>query len=252
GRAGADETYAFAGEVHPFVRPLPGVVPAALEAIEAGEGGDVRGGEAAYGGDEELGGEPLALVGDDVPAVGLGIVARRRDACAEADVALQVEPVGDEIEVAADLGVPRIALRPFPFRVQGLREGVAVGVALRVAARPWIAVPVPGAADAARRLQHQGREAQPVAQGVELVEAGEARADDQRIVRLRRRGRLCGALPGATFLGHATSPRVSRGPARGPTMRWDAACRGQRPCASAAGATLGPDGGSSGGRQSRV
>src|ERR1700739_4211411 len=48
--AGADLANPFAGEVHPLVRPLHGVVPASLEALEPGDAWHIRRGQAADGG----------------------------------------------------------------------------------------------------------------------------------------------------------------------------------------------------------
>src|SRR5262249_22555222 len=97
------------------------------------------------------------------------------------DIPLQIETVGDVVEIAPDLRMARIALAPLPLAEQRLREGVAVGVAFRIAARPGIPVPVPGAADPPALFQHPGAEAETVAQGQHLVEARKARADDQGI-----------------------------------------------------------------------
>ena len=63
-------------------------------------------------------------------------------------------------------------------------------MAFRIAARAGIAVPVPGAADPAARFQSLYRQAEPVAQAVELVETREPGADDQR-VELGRPAGLC-------------------------------------------------------------
>jgi hypothetical protein len=49
GGAGADHTDPFAGEVHPFMRPLPSVIPVSLKALEARNFGDIRRGQAANG-----------------------------------------------------------------------------------------------------------------------------------------------------------------------------------------------------------
>jgi len=74
------------------------------------------------------------------------------DALAELDVGLKVEAFGAELEVAQDLVLLRIALGPVPFLQQVLVERVTVDVAVRVAARAGIAIPVPGAAAAVAGL----------------------------------------------------------------------------------------------------
>src|SRR5438067_13380736 len=68
-------------------------------------------------------------------------------------------------------------LGPVPFVEQLLREGVAVGIALRIEARAGIAVPVPRAADAGAGLEHPHLKTE-LAQLVELVEPGNTGADD--------------------------------------------------------------------------
>ena len=68
-------------------------------------------------------------------------------------------------------------LVPVPFVQQFLGEGVAVGPALGIEARARIAVPVPGAADAGAGFEHPDLKAE-FAQAIELVEAGNAGADD--------------------------------------------------------------------------
>ena len=93
----------------------------------------------------------------------------------------QVEPVGDVVRVLEDLGLRRVALGPLPLLLELVGELVRVLHALDVAARARIAVPVPGAAHAAARLEHARREPEP-AQPVQHVHAGEARADDHDVV----------------------------------------------------------------------
>src|SRR5205814_7681501 len=110
---------------------------------------------------------------------------------AEAYVALQVEAIRDMVEVANDLRLLRIALRPFTRLQHRLGERIAVGMALRIAACAGIAVPVPGAADAVGRLQHANRQAEPVAQAVQLIETRKPGADDQRVERARVRLPWC-------------------------------------------------------------
>src|SRR5262249_39807528 len=74
----------------------------------------------------------------------------------------------------------REVLRPVPLFEQLLAEGVAVGVALGVEAAARIAVPVPRTADPGAGLEDADLLAQ-LTQTVELVEAGDAGADDDRV-----------------------------------------------------------------------
>ncbi len=124
----------------------------------------------------------LAGVRRHGPAIRVIVVDGREDAGSQADVAAQLETVGDVVQVAADLAVLGIALAPVPFFLKLLREGIGVVVAFGVAASPGVAVPVPGAADLVAGFKHQGGQLQVVAQQVQLVEAGETRADDDRLV----------------------------------------------------------------------
>jgi hypothetical protein len=96
--------------------------------------------------------------------------------CAEA----QVELVGEVVEVALGLRLAGETLLPIPFLEQLRREGIAVGIALRVEAGAGIPVPIPCAADAGARLEHPHLEAE-LAQLVELIEAGHAGADDDGV-----------------------------------------------------------------------
>src|SRR5713101_5644554 len=57
------------GEVDPFVRPVPGVIPRALEGLEALDLGHLRVGQAARGHDAELRRHAVAAVGLDRPPV---------------------------------------------------------------------------------------------------------------------------------------------------------------------------------------
>ena len=123
----------------------------------------------------------FARFGAHAPEICRLIVVRGGHAGVEADVTLEVEAVGDVVEVAQDLRRPGIALRPFPLARQLFGERVTVGVAFRIASRTGVAVPVPGAADPRARLQHLDRKTQTVAQAEQLIETGKTGADDQRV-----------------------------------------------------------------------
>ena len=135
--------------------------------------------------------------------------ARRLHARVELDVAAQVEAVGDVVGVAQDLGLGGVALAPLPLLLQLVGELVGVLHALDVAARARIAVPVPGAADAAAGLEHARREAH-AAQPVQHVDAGEAGADDHRVkVGFMIPGVHAGLLPNVVVAGRS-SPTCRR------------------------------------------
>ena len=99
----------------------------------------------------------------------------------ELDVAAEIEPIGDVVEVPLDLGLLRVPTRPLPLLRELLGERVAVVVTLGVAARARIAVPVPRAADAVAGLEDLDAQVQVVAELVERVETGEARADHDHV-----------------------------------------------------------------------
>ena len=179
GRAGADLPDPLAREIHALVRPLAGVDPLAAEILQARDVRHVGRRQAPHRGDEVGRRAALAGFGLDLPAVRGLVEARGRHAHAEADVAPQVELAGDVIQVGADLRRARVALARFPLVAQLAREEVAVGMAFGVAARPRVAVPVPGAAEVAARLEHLGAQPQAIAQAMELVEPRESRADDE-------------------------------------------------------------------------
>src|SRR3546814_14825360 len=82
--------------------------------------------------------------------------------------------------VTQNLRLGGVALAPRPFLLQRLGELVGVERALHIAARAGIAVPVPGAADAAARLEDAHREPE-AAQPLKHVHPGKACADEHRI-----------------------------------------------------------------------
>src|SRR5581483_5715921 len=92
----------------------------------------------------------------------------------------EIEAVGDVGEIAQDFRLLGIAQAPRPLLRQFLRERVAVVVALAVAARAGIAVPIPDAADVLALLEADDLEAE-AAQLVDGIEPCEARTDDDGI-----------------------------------------------------------------------
>ena len=176
GRAGADLADALATEIHTFPRPLAGVIPGPREALQPGDLRDIGRRQAADGGDEIAHAITLSRFRGHVPAVRCFVKVRSRDASVEADIAPKIELFRHVVEIAQDLGRPGIALRPSPFLEQLFGEEVAVGVALRVASRARIAVPVPRAAEIGGGFQDLDRKPQPVAQAKQLVQPGETGA----------------------------------------------------------------------------
>ena len=180
GGAGADDADALAGEVHVRVRPVAGVIGRAREALQTREGRDLGARQAPGGHDAEAGRHVVAAVRLDVPPVRRLVEVRRGHARVELNVAAEIEAVGDVLDVPQDLGLGGIPLRPAPFLLELVAEGVRVVHALDVAAGAGIAVPIPGAADAAARFEDPRGQAE-AAQAVEHVQAGEPSADDDGV-----------------------------------------------------------------------
>ena len=148
-------------EVDRLGRPPAGVVLHAAEVVAAGDVGQVRHRQHAGGGDEEAGPSRRAVVGGDGPGAGGSSQTAAVTGGAEADVAPEVEPVDHVVEVALGLGLAGEVLLPLPLVEELLREEVAVGVALGVEPGAGVAVPEPGAADAAAGLDAAARRTRP-------------------------------------------------------------------------------------------
>ena len=116
----------------------------------------------------------------NVPAAGLLAVMRGGNAALELDVAAQVELVGDVVQVTLGLRLAGEMLFPVPIVEQLLREGIAVGPAFGIKAGAGVAVPVLVAANASTGFKYPYRQAE-LPQLVELVEPGNAGADDDRV-----------------------------------------------------------------------
>src|SRR5262249_23820231 len=151
---------ALPGEVDAFVRPARRVVRLAAEAVDALDVDRLRQGKAAARHDVEAAPDGVAAVGADAPPARVGGPGRRLRPRREADVASEVVPVGDVSQVAQDLRLRRVALRPVPRPLELRVEAVRVVDALDVAARAGVAVPVPGPADVRPALDPDRAEAE--------------------------------------------------------------------------------------------
>ena len=175
------------------MRPFAGVIDRPVEILGPLEGRTVRRRQAADRHDAEFCGDLVAAIGLDLPAFGSLVEGRCNHACVEHDLPPQIEAIRDMVGIAKDFGLRRIFLRPAPFLVQLFREREGILQAFDIAARAWIAVPVPGAANAAAGLEHLCRKAEP-SQTMQHVHAGKARADDDGVVHGSCFGAACSAV----------------------------------------------------------
>ena len=84
------------------------------------------------------------------------------------------------VDVSQDLRLRAVALRPMPFLLQFIGKGIRILHAFDVAATPWIAVPVPGTANAGGGLEGAHFEAE-FTQSINRVETAHSSADNNRI-----------------------------------------------------------------------
>jgi hypothetical protein len=150
-------------------------------------------------------GDRRAAAGAELPALGLLVPSGFGDLGLEAEVAAQIVAVRDEAEIAQDLGLGRVFLRPGPDLVEFRIERVAVVDGLDIAARAGIAVPVPGAADVAGFVETNGREAG-LAQAMEKLEAGKSGTDHGNIDLLGCSTRRAGLTRGDHCVRHGIPP----------------------------------------------
>jgi hypothetical protein len=169
-----------AGHVDRLVRPLRGVQDPPGEGGQTGQVRPLRRRQVADRPDQEPGFPAPARLGLHTPAITLTLPVAPRDPLAQVHVAAQVEPVGDVLDVAEDLRLSGVALRPAPFLFQLGGERVGIVVALDVAPGTRVPVPVPDAADVVPRLE-DGDPHSLGPQGVQRPQAGEPGADDDHV-----------------------------------------------------------------------
>lgn len=160
------------------------MVPAPFEAFQTKVIRPPRCRKIARRHDAISGGGDLPLIRFHRPDVRLAVEDNLLDPGVELDLAPKVEAVGDVIDVTQDLGLRAVALRPKPFLLQLVGEGIRVFQALDVAAAARIAVPVPCAANPAAGLEAADFEPER-AQTMDRVEAADAGAHDDRVKPLR-------------------------------------------------------------------
>ncbi|MHC2404108.1 hypothetical protein ACVMGC_008652 [Bradyrhizobium barranii subsp. barranii] len=189
------------------MRPAPGEIDFALEILDTVDLGRLRRGEAACGHDVVAAGDRRAAAGGELPALSRFVPFGFGDLGLEADVAAQIVAVGNEAEIAQDLGLGRVFLRPGPGVIELRIESVAVVDGLDIAAGAGIAVPVPRAADIAGFLEGDRREAG-LAQAMEKIKAGKSGADHGNVDLLGCSTRRFGLTCGDHCVWHGISSRV--------------------------------------------
>src|SRR4030095_2667946 len=146
--AGADHPDPLAAEVDALVRPASRVIRGTPEALPARKLRYLGRGQATGRHDAEARRHAVAVVRRDGPAPAGLVEGRYRHPRSDLDVAPQVEAIGDVIDVGQDLRLRGVPLAPLPLLLQLVRERVRIVHALDVASRAWVAIPVPGAANA--------------------------------------------------------------------------------------------------------
>src|SRR5580692_12986734 len=155
------------------------MIPLSLEALQARKARRPRCREIARRHDAEACRGGVTFVSPDGPCVCLAVEDRLFDPGVELDVSPEVEAVSHVVDVAQDLRLRAVALGPMPFLLQLVGERIRVLHALDIAATPWVAVPVPGAADRVAGLEGTHFEAK-FTQAMDGVETADSCADDDR------------------------------------------------------------------------
>ncbi len=156
GRTGADDADALVGEAGETtlggaagvsVVPTAGVEAVPTKGLDARDAGKLRSAQRAAGQDHEARADAIAAIGLDQPASIALLPRHLRDDCLKQRTLVETEVTADAAGVFVDLGSPRI----FAHRhVAGLFQQRQIDVALGVASRTGIAIPVPGAAEIGR------------------------------------------------------------------------------------------------------
>src|SRR5262249_46054776 len=156
-----DQRNALSSKVDARLRPSRRVVPGPLEVLQAPEVRHTRRRQISACHDAIACGQALTLVGLQPPEICRLVKGLRDDLGIELDVRPEVEFVCDEIEVAEDIGLNGISVRPAPFLLQFVREAVRIFQALDVASRAGIAIPEPGSSNTASGLVNPNTQPEP-------------------------------------------------------------------------------------------
>src|SRR6266851_288672 len=156
------------------------MIPLPLEALQTGVGRRPRRRKIARRHDAKARGGGITFISLHRPGARLTIEGRLLDPSVELDVTPEVKSVGHMVDVTQDLRLRAVALRPMPFLLQLIGKGIRILHAFDVAATPWIAVPVPGTANAGAGLEGAHSEAK-FTQSINCIETADSSADDYRI-----------------------------------------------------------------------
>src|ERR1700726_4646647 len=156
------------------------MVPLPLETLQTSVVRRPRRRKIARRHDAEARGRGITFIGLHRPGVRLTIEGRLLDPSVELDVVPEVKAVGHMVDVTQDLRLRAVALGPLPFLLQLVGKGIRILHAFDVAATPWIAVPVPGTANAGAGLEGAHFEAE-FTQSINRVETAHSSADNNRI-----------------------------------------------------------------------
>src|ERR1700720_557041 len=149
------------------------MIPLSLEALQTREARLPRCRKIACRHNAEARGRGVTCVGLYRPCVCLAVEDRFFDPSVELDFPPEVEAVSHMVDVTQDLRLRAVALGPMPFLLQLVREGIRVLHAFDVAATPWVAVPIPGAANPASGLEGTHFEAE-FTQAIDRVETADS------------------------------------------------------------------------------
>src|SRR5436305_7619937 len=154
------------------------MIPLPLEALQTGVIRRPRRRKIARRHDAKARGRGITFIGLHRPSAGLAVEGRLLDPSAELDITPEVKPVGHMVDVTQDLRLRAVALRPMPFLLQLVGKRIGILHAFDIAATPWIAVPVPGTANAGAGLERAHSEAE-FTKSINRVETADSSADDR-------------------------------------------------------------------------
>ena len=130
--------------------------------------------------DKKLGRPSVSMIGVDRPFTRRLVPPGRRHASVKANIAPEVEAIGDVIDVGEDLGLRGVLLAPVPLLFEVSVEGIGVVERSDIASGPWVPVPPPRPANVIGGLNPNGAQPQ-CSQAVVHIEARESSADNDDV-----------------------------------------------------------------------